>query len=1587
MSGKVATFWTTLPDGIVNGRVRVSVFVTPKLIGQAGQSLKLSDYPVFSDWINKASGIKFKLFARNGDELTQIGVYQPANSGELGLDKSVWNHIFQTRTIPVEPEQVEQSNMEITTKRRVNEEVVDVHYRNFVIDSLVSETQLLHTRSSFLNPGSSPKPIYMREQNEESYSFESIDRLVQLAASPDRGLVSKAFPTKNEDTGDYSYRDATSVSEIFKHDDEISLLNKNIDFSVLSDIEVRKHYESFANYHRHGVTNKNYQIRSGSTERSSSPEFNFYGQDSYSVELLDDGKLLEFAEPMEVYLPPVSSVPPGFKISIFYNPNEPSPDEEDKVAAVLAHSGEEFSGGGIKVVLPAFRGKVITRSDIGNWTERPIEQQDFHSIISGLGSYPILLRKLGIVFDLEFNEADIPFSEHDLSLLAEPIFEANHVLDDLSVYPLWSRATRSELEAELGGGIKIKTFSMTPMSNHNVGGLKVLNSNNVNRYPYIGHNFYDLDVVAAKIFHKAIVDGAPVEAGDPYHDSNPYSIDDRILIPGSPYAAAKEIGIEKRAFYLEDTYQLPPARSTGISIYLDREGRIAADVYKNEDKNIKTIKRSSKPDVFWPDQKVGVPDLYLEDVSVGCKVDVFVGDSNGALPSSSYSHWYPLCNRQLTFNYGESTTLSQYLAPSDEFWVETVASSEVDENGVIQLRANDYLFRWDGWSLVAPHPSRPAAETGSDTSNDWTRSVDVVINSETEAITNAKLRYGRDYWFRARSTDLAGNAVDFDFANVLMGNPGDSLSNKLSSEKITYRRYDPISPPTLYPLQPPGPGSKAKKSENDKDNRSEMAGPDKSDILVIRSGENVSQKLQSAEWLVMAPETDLQEAEWAGMLDGFSDPDTAYSTLVKYSKQLPKSYDPDFIKSIKWESGEIGTPYLPDGYAAGATFCYLPGGNERVLSEKSLSFKEKISASLATHYPVSFKLNAQISNNNSPYSKSFKLRLIAGKRGTTFTNDSLNIHLPPGEQQLVMLSSYPDEKRLDHFQLIHAAFHDDRNALVQTNLNVAPILNVSNFVSEKSHIMQSIKMGLNWPISPAKPIRLIHAVPKPVQPPEFSDDLQLTNRVTGGNAIVMEDRNFKLHRVSTGKVDIFAEWDEFIDAPGASEFPIIRRERRHCFKCDIPLPDTTIDPDITHFTFDIGSRHNLPSNKHLAISYVAVATTRYREYFGDDVTSEPANLSVESEPSCELHVYNTAPPPPPEIVYILPLFIWEDEITEDGGETKQTVEIVTRKSGFRIYLKRNWFKSGADERLAVVLQSEHERETNKSDLETSSRPLTHWASDPILYDRSPITRQPTLKDFRATVHKIKACKPVSNVDFDKSLDNEPIVSGCNSVPEQCIVSGIEGIPLPPPTIPSIQSVKLSKSEGKKKSREADIQGADLDSSHEVSVDIAAYEVKYDPNKDLLYVDIEIESPGSYMPFVKFSLSRYQHYSAKYCHLSSVVDVDFVQLSPERSMHIRRNMDQSNTISIKVYGSSKGNEKRGFNENHLSVSKKVDGQYQEQYPFVTNAIFDESKGIMVWSIDTTIEKETSLIVTEIERIDNVERIVFSHEIHYRDVFYA
>ena len=341
----------------------------------------------------------------------------------------------------------------------------------------------------------------------------------------------------------------------------------------------------------------------------------------------------------------------------------------------------------------------------------------------------------------------------------------------------------------------------------------------------------------------------------------------------------------------------------------------------------------------------------------------------------------------------------------------------------------------------------------------------------------------------------------------------------------------------------------------------------------------------------------------------------------------------------------------------------------------------------------------------------------------------LTVFLPKGRTAVVPLSSYmtPDDlKLMGQWQWLRE-FVDIAAVFGAQPGHLMP----GKAVDLIAHVLQRAIEGGHWMINPPTLLTLVHAVQQPIGQPVFAA-LNLDRSEATGPGSLQTDRArgrtdpqeltpivaarrldetyacllgaLRIHGASTAKVNLLAEWTDPVDlveepAPGQRTFksPVDEFPLTHLREGYLAAPGTPVrrvgyyDPENEQIAMvrsgdlagpaaagelyfrDAAPRHELGDTRRHIVRYTAVATSRYREYFAQDLdfarSSEPLVVDVPA----------SGRPLAPDVVYVVPTFGWQRQ-----GDTNMKRSI-RYGGGLRVYLNRPWFSSGTGELLGVAL--------------------------------------------------------------------------------------------------------------------------------------------------------------------------------------------------------------------------------------------------------------------------------------------------------------
>lgn len=921
-------------------------------------------------------------------------------------------------------------------------------------------------------------------------------------------------------------------------------------------------------------------------------------------------------------------------------------------------------------------------------------------------------------------------------------------------------------------------------------------------------------------------------------------------------------------------------------------------------------------------------ELFAEDVTRGSRVDV-----------QDAGTWRSLCERTGSYVVTREGTEHPVAIDDDEGFVKGSSTTSTGQPGDTDLYLHEAVFGWDGWSLVAKRPGRPVvdAQGGSAAGGPEAEpppDFPLVTAFQPRPGSLPRLRFGHEYRFRARAVDLAGNSVheaDIDPTHA---------SPHPDAPPHRFFRFEPVPSPAVVPRRRFSEGESLLR-------------------MVIRSTLDVSPEEYVALARVRAmaghddagtayraandrhvapPKTSVQFAEWHGMFDkavgagrpkaardaGFdiaateagsfidagpgafvvnTDPETTPTDLATHVKGDPLQPG----EYVCRDTDDLGLPYLPDPASGGCAFTVLPGD----AASRKLPWK-------GAAWPNLIPVLVRLEHGG-----------LAGaiQKAPKPEDRLLRVFLRQAEMVTVRISSFPRPAR----DGVPAALD-----LMGVWDMVAPAVRDAQLDDAES--------GRHWMLTPYQEFTLVHAVEKPLAPPDVAVAPYGIGRAVGETFAALTGA-VNNHAESTGRLDVEATWEEPIDdvAQGA---PSVLAGAAHVadFQLESDESACRIGRDDTARAGAAlpvhRARHEFGDTKHRDVAYQAVATTRFREYFPRQVTDDPA-LVTHVGPRRTLDIPSSKRPDPPEVLYVLPTFSWEDDSfrallpevrREDltpamaravdalsprlrrvvgqravmasevaSGVRLPAVRRRTRRAGLRVYLSRPWYSSGAGELLAVVVPDQPYLtwsidagrglvvgEVSRARADEVSAQILAGRATPACRARPGISASERLLGTLGGRAAGRATPPPATgaLTTTEAAELAEILGSIVSLPHggdpEGFVTRYGQDPIwgsdAPSSGPWIHQFGL---------RHTVATGLDLAATKGSTVTAIGHLPRYDTERKLWYCDIDIDAGSSYFPFVRLALARYQPSSVQGVHLSAVVVPEWAQLVAPRTATLSR----------------------------------------------------------------------------------------------------
>jgi len=920
------------------------------------------------------------------------------------------------------------------------------------------------------------------------------------------------------------------------------------------------------------------------------------------------------------------------------------------------------------------------------------EAFSFERLLTTIGDYPFIMRKLGLIIDLE-----IPID----------------ALGDLRR----NRFAQPEISIEAPDFLSVN-MHIKPKT-HTV--LNVRNSSfyarpEPNKSTYIKEREIDLAKTSTDKkdefdLIQVDIDGATLKS---IHTANTFTKID--LQPSNDKDT-------KLLYGTSDDASLPSLQSAGISLArYNRAYETKLHLKEMYDKNDKLLLQKQ------------TPELYANDLVRGYRVDVQI---------EGEEQWYSLCQRNGTYKIKNGNTLEY----QDEGYVKTAALSTVDENS---FYLHENMFRWDGWSLCVERPGKliydeekiennidEAIKPNQIDSNLKDHSP-IEVKFSVPKGSLPKLRFGQTYKFRVRIVDIAGNSQPLD-------------SESKSTLSTTYKRFEPVAPPSLTFLEEPSEGESL-------------------EHMVIRSNFNEA-SAKSDKRHLFPPKTSQIMAETHGEFDkhdiqkGFEIASRDAKDLLDCNncKKIPINPQEGIdtvdenIYIVCSDDNTYTVPYLPDVYADGIALRNIPGvtfNTEIEGLEVCKKFSEVIlKVPFSGTWPNIETCRIEIQERTGEMQGDSCEETFAddGKPKWDDNGRVLTVYLPKAEIVKVKYGSYLNKNSIEN-------------------------MGMTDWTEGVPNFKNLAVCGMNWMVAPFRELTLVHAVRQPLCAPKIQEFYEDKNRKKVGNTFAKIEGTIETNAKSTEKVEVLAHWNEVVDNP-QSDKPIIQSYNSVVMELPIQYSQNNF---VVKDDEEFFGKHEFGDTKFRLVSYHLNATSRFKEYFSEDINQitregqpyEGIDVLIEKELAEDygamieleeggkqqvIPIYNSARPHAPKISYIIPTFGWEGPIwsNEDG------VIKVTKKrkgKGLRVYLERPWFSSGDGEMLGVVLLSDcFDIQEDRNELNVLKPYVSQWGKDPVYTSNG-------LDSFSLTADKFALAKC-----FKRELTLEELPDGGNSMSKTDIV--------------------------------------------------------------------------------------------------------------------------------------------------------------------------------------------------------------------------
>ena len=247
--------------------------------------------------------------------------------------------------------------------------------------------------------------------------------------------------------------------------------------------------------------------------------------------------------------------------------------------------------------------------------------------------------------------------------------------------------------------------------------------------------------------------------------------------------------------------------------------------------------------------------------------------------------------------------------------------------------------------------------------------------------------------------------------------------------------------------------------------------------------------------------------------------------------------------------------------------------------------------------------------------------------------------------------------------------------------------------------------------APARQITLVHAVQQPAPP--GGPVLTPGTRVEGQTNVALSG-SVAVDGATSSHLDLVASWTEYVDTELTAGVTVVNGIRQVQKTGRVQTWTVAQNQETVSIPAAPALNQEFGDTKSRIVTYEAVATSRFREYFPAALQTNSANFTNSNTantavtPPPPLVVLSTARPTPPSVLYVVPTYQWSSQTSPATATTPATTTNTRLGGGLRVFVDRPWFTSGNTEQLGVLV-------TDGTTSATLNDYVSQWGIDPIRF--------------------------------------------------------------------------------------------------------------------------------------------------------------------------------------------------------------------------------------------------------------------------------